>query len=348
MIKKKLAELAVLVEAKIEGDAEVIISGVGSLASAHSGQISFFDNLKYRSFLKTTQASAVILKEAYVKDCPVNVAKLIVTDSYYAYAKIAGVFEDLKPIVPGIQATAVIGEGCHIDSTASIGAHVVIGDGVTVGARTCIDPGCYVGDRCVLGSDCHLWSNVTLYHQVTLGNRVMIQSGAVIGSDGFGFAFHAGVWHRVPQLGGVLIQDDADIGANTTIDRGAIEDTVIGQDVKLDNLIQIGHNVRVGDHTIMAGCTGIAGSTELGKYCMLGGGCRLAGHIKIADGVILTGTASVMKSIAEKGMYSSGMSCMKHSEWKRNMVRFRHLDQMMKPFLKNQNINEKEKEDDTE
>lgn len=328
IIRKTLAELATKVGGILKGDADCIIESIGALQSAEPGQISFLNSAKYRRYLSETQASAVILRKSDLDFCRTNA--LIVKDPYYAYAKIAEIFVEYPKVVPGIHTTAVIGKNCHIDKTASIGPHVVIEDEVTIGANTQIDPGCVIGERCRIGNDCHLWANVTLYYNVQLGNRVVIHSGTIVGSDGFGWAPHQGEWYKVPQLGSVIIGDDVDIGANTAIDRGALDDTIIGKGVILDNLIQIAHNVQIGDYTAIAGCTAIAGSTKIGKHCMIGGGSAINGHIEIADYVILTGTTAINQSIKESGMYSSGTPSMKTEEWRRIVVRFRQLDKMAK------------------
>jgi UDP-3-O-[3-hydroxymyristoyl] glucosamine N-acyltransferase len=327
--EKTLAELAAVVNAILRGDQNCVITSIGPLQSAKAGQITFLDNPKYRQYLSNTQASAVILSEMNADFCSVNA--LIVKNPYLAYAKIAAIFAEYpKPIISGTHQTAIIGQDCQIDPTVNIGAHVVIGNHVIIGRNTQIDSGCVIGDDCQIGSDCHLWANVTLYYRAKLGNRVVVHSGTVIGSDGFGFAHHQGGWYKVPQLGSVVICDDVDIGANTVIDRGALEDTLIEKGVILDNLIQIAHNVHIGEYTAVAGCTGIAGSAEIGKHCMIGGGSSINGHIKITDDVMLTGTTTVNNSIKEPGIYSSGIPAMKNEQWRKNAIRFRQLDQMAK------------------
>ena len=327
-MQKTLAELAAKINAEIKGDSHCIITGVSTLQSAEKGHLSFLSNAKYRQYLSATKASAVILTKDCVGDCPVNA--LIVEDPYYAYSQLAKEFIQLKKASPGIHSTAVIGNHCKIDPSASIAAHVVIDDNVIIEAHSQIGSGCVIGEGCHIGKDSHLWANVTLYHGVKLGNQVIVHSGVVIGADGFGIAQHQGKWHKIPQLGAVIIEDDVEIGANTTIDRGAIDNTVIETGVKLDNQIQVGHNVRIGAHTVIAGCAGISGSTHIGKHCMVGGGAGFGGHLKIADHSIVIGMSMVTSSIKEAGIYSSGTGLMKHREWLKNVARFRHLDKIIR------------------
>lgn len=324
--KKTLGELAKKIDAELKGDADCVITGIAALQSAQSGHLSFLNNTKYRHYLSNTQASAVILTEADFSLCSTNA--LVVEDPYYAYAQLAKEFSEEVNMPSGIHASAVVGKGCQIDSTVSIGANVVIGDRVRIGANTQISSGCVIGDDCSIDQDSFLWANVTLYYAVRLGARALIHSGAIIGSDGFGFANHKGVWHKVPQLGTVIVEDDVEIGANTTIDRGAIDNTIIEKGVKLDNQIQVAHNVQIGAHTAIAGCVAIAGSTKIGKYCMIGGGSCINGHIEIADGVMLTGMSMITHSIKERGVYSSGTGFMENRKWHKNVIRFRHLDEL--------------------
>ncbi len=323
-----LAELTKGLDITIQGNPDCLIVGVCAIQQAKPGHITFLTNSLYRKYLATTDAAAVILSAEDAKDCPVNA--LIARDPYYAYAKIATYFDDRPIAQAGIHATAVIGRNCHIDPSASVGANCVIADGVTLAAHVAIGPGCVIGERVTVGESTHLHANVTLYHQIQIGKRVIIWSGTVVGSDGFGIAKHQGAWHKVPQLGRVIIEDDVEIGANCAIDRGAIEDTVIGRGVKLDNLIQIGHNVRIGEQTAIAGCVGISGSTVIGKNCLIAGGVGIAGHLTIADNVMVTGGAAVTKSIRDPGIYSSGVGgVVTNMEWRKNSARVHRLDQLM-------------------
>lgn len=321
----KLSELAQLLEVELRGDPNVEINGLATLQHARTGQLSFLHNSKYKSFLAETQASAVILSSNDAQACTVNA--LITDNPYLSYAKAVGLFAKIPAPKPGIHATAVIGEGCQIDSTASIGPQVVIGDHVTIGAHTIIGAGCSIGDHCHIDKNTRLWDRVTIYYGVKIGQRVIIHSGAVIGSDGFGLAPDKGKWVKIPQIGSVHIHNDVEIGANTSIDRGALEDTVIEEGVKLDNQIQVGHNVRIGAHTAIAGCVGIAGSTTIGKHCMIGGGAGIIGHLTITDGVMITAGTGVAKSITEPGVYSSGIDAQAAKLWRKNMFRIYHLDE---------------------
>ena len=322
-----LAELIAGLEATIKGDPNFVVSGVCTIQQARSDCITFLANPLYKKFLAATEAGAVILTEGDAVDCVTNA--IISRDPSYTYAKIAAYFE-YKPKQPaGIHPSAVIGENCHIDPSASIGPHCTVGDEVTIGAGVVIGPNCTIAAGVEIDADTHLDPRVTLYHHVKLGKRVIIASGVVIGSDGFGLAKHKGIWQKIPQLGRVIIQDDVEIGANCTIDRGAIDDTVIGKGAKLDNLVQIGHNVSIGEYTAIAGCVGIAGSSVIGKNCLIGGQAGLAGHISIADNVMITGGSAITKSIREPGIYSSGVGgVVTNQEWRKTTARVHRLEQM--------------------
>ncbi|MBV9576678.1 MAG: UDP-3-O-(3-hydroxymyristoyl)glucosamine N-acyltransferase, partial [Gammaproteobacteria bacterium] len=293
------------------------------------GQIVFLTNPLYKKYLATTEAAAVILSETDALEYQGNA--VICKNPHFVYAKIATYFSNQSSKEKtGIHPTAVIGANCQIDETAAIGAHCVIGQHVKIAAHVIIGAGCILEDFSEIGEASRLDARVTIYHEVKIGKRVHIKSGAVIGSDGFGFANQKGVWHRVPQLGSVEIGDDVDIGANTSIDRGAVENTVIENGVKLDNLIQIGHNVKIGSHTIVAGCVGIAGSTVIGKNCMIGGASMIVGHITITDNVMVTGGTGVSKSILEPGIYSSGVvGVVPNHEFRKNNARFHRLENLM-------------------
>ncbi len=323
-----LAELTQGLEVKIIGDSNSIIYGISTIQQARLGQIAFLVNPLYKRYLTDTQASAVILSAEDAKDC--TTTALVCHDPYYIYSRIAAFFDDKPRPLAGIHPSAVIGQGCQIDSSASIGANCVIGNHVVISANAVISAGCVIGEYCEIGEASCLDANVTLYHKITLSKRVTIASGTVIGSDGFGIAKHQGRWHKVPQLGRVIIEEDVEIGANCTIDRGAIEDTVIEKGSKLDNLIQVGHNVKIGRHTAIAGCVGIAGSTTIGNDCLVGGGTGFAGHITIADNVVITGMTAVSKSIREPDIYSSGVGgLLKNKEWRKNSARLHRLDHLV-------------------
>jgi UDP-3-O-[3-hydroxymyristoyl] glucosamine N-acyltransferase len=325
-------ELARQLGVELQGDENLLLERVAPLDKSSAGALSFVSQSKYRKLLQHTGASAVIIRPQLLADCPVTA--LLAQNPYATYAHAAQLLYPAVRSNGEIHPAAVIGHHCHIDSSVSIGAHAVIGNNVTLAAGVIVGPGCFVGDDCSIGIESRLSPRSTLLQGVRMGERCLIHSGAVIGADGFGFANDAGVWIKIPQVGGVVIGDDVEVGANTTIDRGAIEDTVIGNGVKLDNQIQIAHNVRIGDHTAIAGCTGISGSTTIGSYCAIGGGVGIAGHLQIADRVTLTGTTFVTQSITESGSYSSGVPFEETGSWRRNYVRFRQLDQMAKQLQK--------------
>lgn len=325
----KLVDLVKGLDVTIKGDPDSVITGVSTVQQAEPGHITFLTNAQYRKFLPMTKASAVILSEKDADECKTNA--VICANPYFTYAKIASHFD--KGVVSaseGVHPSAVIGKGSQLDPSAQIGPNSTIGKNVTIAANAVIGANVSIGDDVSIGSETQIDANVTIYRAVTVGKRCHIFSGVVIGSDGFGFAVQKGVWHKVPQLGTVRIGDDVAIGANTTIDRGAVDDTVIGNGVKLDNLIQVGHNVKIGDHTVVAGCVGIAGSTTIGKHCMIGGAANFAGHLTVADQVMITGMTAVTKSIREPGLYSSGIvGAVPNHEFLKNNARFHRLENLM-------------------
>lgn len=330
----RLEEIARLINADLKGDPSCLINGIMTLQNAKPGQISFLDNPRYLKYLIHTKASAVILRPEHSAHAPSSCHILSLTDPYLAFAKITKLFEKQKKYVVGIHPTSLIGDQCEVHTNASIAAFCVIGENVCLEEGVVIGPGCCIGEGVVIGANSRLEANVTLYADTVIGERVIIHSGSVIGSDGFGLAKDKENWVKIPQLGKVEIADDVEIGANVTIDRGALEDTFIDKGVKLDNQIQIGHNVRIGSNTAIAGCTGIAGSTRIGKNCMIGGGVCINGHIEIADNVIITGMSSVVHSIRTPGVYSSTQSVQPQREWQRNSARFRQLDKLAKRVKK--------------
>ncbi len=326
MAEYTLAQLAEQVEGRVVGDGSVRISGVGTLTHGRAGQITFLNNPRYRRYLAETHASAVILGEADVEHCPVNA--LVVHRPYVAYARLTALFAPPRETGGFIHKSAVVSPGAMIASSARLEANCVVGAGCVIGEQVRIGPSCVIEDNCTIGDGCQLIANVTLYHGTQLGQRVTIHAGAVLGSDGFGFANEGGRWIKIHQLGCVRIGDDVEIGANTTIDRGAIEDTIIGSNVILDNLIQIAHNVRIGDGTAMAGCVGVAGSAVIGRNCAIGGGAGILGHLEICDGVTVTAMSLVTKSIKEPGVYSAGTPLEPSAQWQKNYARFKQLDEM--------------------
>ncbi|BCS45953.1 UDP-3-O-(3-hydroxymyristoyl) glucosamine N-acyltransferase [Pseudomonas amygdali pv. tabaci str. ATCC 11528] len=328
----KLGQLAEFLGATLRGDKDIEITGLATLQEAGPGQVSFLANPKYRKLLVDTQATAVLLKPADADGYNGNA--LVVPDTYLAYARISHFFDPKPRSSAGVHPTAVIAEDALIDPAASIGAFAVIESGVRIAAGVAIGAHCFIGARCEIGEDGWLAPRVTLYHDVRIGKRVVIQSGAVLGGEGFGFAKDKGIYHKVAQIGGVTLGDDVEVGVNTAIDRGALADTRIGNGVKLDNQIQIAHNVQVGDHTAMAACVGISGSTKIGKHCMLAGGVGLVGHIDICDGVYITGMTMVTHSITEPGSYSSGTAMQPAAEWRKSAARLRKIDDMARRLQK--------------
>jgi UDP-3-O-[3-hydroxymyristoyl] glucosamine N-acyltransferase len=323
-VKYTLVELAEYLGVEWEGSPDHLISGLATLQSADSTRLGFIANPAYKKYLATTGAGAVILSPDLRDAFSGN--KLLMSNPYLGFALLTRLFDQRRLPVAGVHPSAVVGENCQIAATAAIGPHAVLGNGVVVGEKAIIGPGCSVGDDCVIGQASELSANVTLYHGVTLGDNCLLHSGAVIGADGFGFAPSGGQWHKIHQLGGVILGNDVEIGANTTVDRGALANTEVADGVKIDNLVQIGHNVRLGKNTVIAANTAIAGSTTVGENCTIGGAVGIAGHLTIADKVYITGMSMVTNSVTEPGSYSSGTPLASTTEWRKNAVRFRQLD----------------------
>jgi UDP-3-O-[3-hydroxymyristoyl] glucosamine N-acyltransferase len=318
-----LGELAVRFGLVLRGAPEIRISRAATLSHAAPGTLSFLANTRYRRSLLSTRASAVVLAPADADMCPV--AALIAPNPYLSYALIASLLYPEPKVTPGIHPTAVVAGGARIAPSAAVGPLAVIEEDVEIGERALVGPGCIVQRGARVGADTQLVARVSLYPGVTIGQRCVLHAGAVIGADGFGFAADGGTWVKVPQVGSVRIGDDVEIGANTTVDRGAIDDTVLEEGAKLDNQIQVGHNVTIGAHTAIAGCTGISGSATLGRRCMIGGMVGIAGHLTIADDVVITGCSLVSASIREAGSYSSGMPTVPTRAWRRMVAHLRRF-----------------------
>ncbi|MES1982838.1 MAG: UDP-3-O-(3-hydroxymyristoyl)glucosamine N-acyltransferase [Pseudomonadota bacterium] len=319
----RLADIAARFGGRVLGNADEMVDQVATLESARQRQITFLASSKYRHQLATTGAAAIIVGEANAEATPLP---RIVCDNPYAYfARVSAWLNPMPQAAPGIHASAVI-EGAQIDPSAHIGPLVVIENGAQIGAHCVILAGCSIGAGVVIGPHSYLYPQVVVYHGCVLGRRVIVHSGAVIGADGFGIAPDAGRWLKIPQIGRVVIGDDVEVGANTTIDRGALDDTVIEDGVKLDNQIQVAHNVRIGAHTAIAGCVGIAGSTTIGRHCRIGGSAGILGHLTIADHVEIASFTLIGKSIREAGSYSGIYPFSKNEDWRRNAVHLRHLD----------------------
>lgn len=321
-----LAEIASQLDAKLQGDPACEVEGLHTLAGAGPRHLSFLSNPRYKSALKTTQAAAVLLRPEDAGDFAGNA--ILLANPYVAYAKLAALFDRTPRLKAGIHESAVVSASARIDASVAIGPRVVIGDEVEIAAGATIEAGAVIQARTRIGRDSRVRANAVIYHDCVIGDRVNIHSGAVIGGDGFGFANDRGRWHKIAQIGRVVIHDDVDIGANTTVDRGALDDTVIHEGVIIDNLVQIAHNVVIGPHTAIAACCGISGSTRIGAHCVLAGGVGLVGHIEIADRVQITGMTMVTKSITEAGSYSSGTAFESSDRWKKTAVRLRQLDDM--------------------
>jgi len=309
---------------EVLGDAAVQVDQVATLETAAGTQISFFTNPRYRRQLEQTQAGAVIVSREVGK---IEGRTLIVCDNPYSYfARVSDILNPPPALVPGAHPSAAIHAQAHVHPSASIGPLVAIDAGAVIGPRSAIGPGSSIGARVRIGADCRIHANVSIYDDCRIGERAILHSGVVIGADGFGLAMDAGRYRKIPQIGRVIVGDDVEIGANTTIDRGALDDTVIEEGVKLDNQIQIGHNCRIGAHTAIAGCVGIAGSTRIGRYCRIGGSAMIGGHLEIVDNVEIGGASAVAKSILKAGTYTALFPIAPHQDWLRNAAHIRHLD----------------------
>jgi UDP-3-O-[3-hydroxymyristoyl] glucosamine N-acyltransferase len=307
----------------MEGDGEVLILTVAALDEAGAGAIAFLANPKYRRQLATTGASAVIVlpRDAGATALP----KLVSENPYATYACVATLLHPAQAATPGVHATAIVAPSARVAASATLDEYVVIGARTTVGERVHVHAGCVVGADCALDDDVTLHPRVVAYAHTSIGPRSIVHAGVVLGADGFGMAEQGGRWVKVPQIGGVQVGADVEIGANTTIDRGAIGNTVLEDDVKLDNLIQIGHNCRIGSHTAIAGCVGIAGSTHVGRNCKIGGAAMIAGHLDIVDGTVISGGTGVFDSIREADVYTAAFPMLTHEEWRRVAAIVRRL-----------------------
>ncbi|AFL74673.1 UDP-3-O-(3-hydroxymyristoyl)glucosamine N-acyltransferase [Thiocystis violascens] len=321
-----LGELSARLGVTLIGDATVSVSRVAQLTNADARSLAFLGDSKYRRHLEATAAGAVILSKADAGACHMPV--LLSDNPYLTFARAARILHPDSPVIGGRHPSAVIDPDARVDPTAWIGPLVVLEAGVLIGPRVFVGPGCILGEGVRIDEDSRLIARVTLCAGTQVGKRALLHPGAVIGREGFGFARDGERWIRIPQVGRAVLGDDVEIGANTAVDRGAIGDTVIGHGVKLDNLIQIGHNVEIGDNTAIAGNAGISGSTRIGRNCTIAGAVGIAGHLSIGDDVHFTGMAMVTRSFPEPGSYSSGIPAMPSAEWRRNVARFRHLDDL--------------------
>lgn len=339
-----LAEIAKLLGAQLIGQSDKVINGLATLQHGTDAKVAFLSNPVYKKYLHSTEASAVIVSQEmadYFQSDVVNdsddaisdngkISLLVHSNPYLGYARLSRFFDQAYDFTPSIHPSAVIADSAKVHESCFVGANAAIEDGVTLAEGVFIGANTVVGKDSFIGRDSRLWANVTLYSGVFIGERSIVHSGAVIGSDGFGNASENGRWIKIAQLGGVRIGDDVEIGSNTSIDRGALDDTILDNGVRVDNLVQIAHNVHVGENTALAGCTGIAGSTVIGKNCIIGGGTGIAGHIEIADHVAMTGMTMVTKSISQPGLYSSGTGVEPNSAWRRMVARMRNIDALFK------------------
>jgi UDP-3-O-[3-hydroxymyristoyl] glucosamine N-acyltransferase len=322
----RLGEITGKFGGELIGDAAIRVSQVATFDAAGPTDIVFISQARYLGQLKQTKAGAAILGA----DAPeaAGIARIVCANPYAYFAKVSALFNPAATAVAGVHNSAVVDKSARVDKTAAIAAAAVIGKRVRIGKRVQVGAGCFVGDDASIGDDSVLHSNVSVYHACRIGARCIVHAGAVIGSDGFGNAREEGVWKKIPQIGGVEIGDDVEIGANTTIDRGTLDDTVIGEGVKLDNQIQIAHNVKIGAHTAIAACVGIAGSATIGRNCALGGAAMIYGHITIADNISISAGTLVMKSLAQPGTYTGVYPFSTHQRWLKNAAQLRNLDDL--------------------
>lgn len=304
------------------------VNRVASLEGAQAGSISFLANPKLNKLLETTQASVLIVRPGMAQG--LSIACIEADDPYLYFTRVSQLFNPLPQPKAGIHPSAVIAADAVIDASVEIGPHAVVESGAIIGAGTIVQAGCVIGERVNLGSNCILYPRVVIYHHCQLGDRVIVHAGTVIGSDGFGNAWARDHWEKIPQSGRVIIGNDVEIGANTVIDRGAMEDTLIGNDVRMDNLIQIAHNVEIGQHTAVAACVGVAGSTKIGAGCLIGGAAMISGHLTITDRVSLSGGCGVTSDITESGTYGSVNPAVPITQWRKNAVHYRHLDTLVR------------------
>ena len=321
-----LSDIAARLGGDVLGDPETRVGQVATLASAKQGNIAFLANLKYRAQLQSTAASAVILAPAFAEE--VTIPRIITKNPYAYYARVATLLNPASSIARGLHRSA--DSASPVPESASIGPQVAIGQNVCLGENVVIHAGCVIGDGVSIGSGSVIHSNVNIYKNCLIGERAIIHAGAVIGADGFGFAPDAGQWVKIPQIGRVVIGNDVEIGANTTVDRGALDDTIIGDGTKLDNQIQVGHNCIIGKNTVISGCTAIAGSVQIGDGCMIGGAAMITGHLSIVSGAVISAGTFISKNISKPGQYTSVFPVEEHDRWLHNAAQIRHLAKLAK------------------
>jgi len=327
-----LREIVARLGGEAVGEVATPLTGVATLDSAGPRQIAFLTNPKYRSRLAATRAGAVILGPGD-RDAA-TIPRIVAENPYAYYARTVALFNPPPSALPGVHPTAQVAADARIAASAEVGPFALVAPGCTVGEGAIVGPHSVMGENVSIGAGTRLHARVTIYEGCSVGARCVLHSGVVIGADGFGMAREAGRWVKIPQVGVVRIGDDVEVGANTTIDRGALDDTVIEEGVKLDNQIQIAHNCVIGAHTVIAGCTGISGSVRIGRDCLIGGGVGIVGHLQICDGVTISGFSFVTKSITEPGTYTSGTPAMPHAQWLKNAVHLRRLDEIVRRIPK--------------
>lgn len=324
-VRYSLREIVASLGGELLGD-DVEVTGAASLSSAQPGQISFLTDSKYLPLLNTTQASAVVLTERYSN---ATCLPRIVTANPYAYfARVVALLRPEQQYQPGVAASAVIDGSVSLPETVHIAANCFIGRNVLLGKGVVIEAGCVISDNVVIGDNTVLHANVVVHHDCVIGSHCTLFAGCIIGADGFGYAEEDGNWVKIPQIGRTVIGDHVDIGANTTVDRGALDDTVIEEGVKIDNLVQVGHNCRIGAHTVIAGCVGIAGSARIGRRCRIGGAAMILGHLDIADGVTISPGSMITRSLRKAGTYTALMPFQEHEDWLSTAAALRHLGKL--------------------
>lgn len=326
MFSLSLGEITRTLGGEIEGNPEMRVEKVGTLEGADARSIAFLTHERFLADLRTTRAGAVIL--ATEQRNATTLPRIVCTNPYAYFARVSALLHPVTPEVIGVNPRASVDATADLGQDVCVGPNAIVGRNAKIGSGAIIGANCFVGDGVTIGAGTRLWPGVVIYHACQIGARVILHAGVVIGADGFGNAWDDGRWIKVPQIGRVLIGDDVEIGANTTVDRGAIDDTVIENGVRLDNLIMVAHNVHIGEHTAIAACTGIAGSTRIGRYCRIGGAVGIAGHLTIADHVEISGKTLITKSITKPGVYSGGYPFEENRSWRRNAIQIRHLDEM--------------------
>ena len=331
----KLGEIVVRFGGELIGPADAEVSRIVPLDRAGPGDLAFISAAKHARQLASTAAGAVILS-AELRDATSR-PRIVCTNPYAYFARVSAVLHPSPPHSAGVDPAASVARSARVDPSSSIGAGAWVGEGARIGPGTVIESGARVGEGAVVGDDCHLYPNAVVYHGCVLGNRVVLHSGSVIGADGFGLAVDEGKWVKIPQVGRAVLGDDVEIGANSTVDRGTLDDTVVEEGVKIDNQVQIGHNCRIGAHTAIAACVGIAGSTRVGRNCRIGGAAMIQGHIQICDDVTVSAATAIMKSIVRPGTYTSIYPFQEHREWIRNASHLRHMDTLAKKLKRLEN-----------